>query len=555
MRPRHARAALYAAIVIVAIAASVTSLANGFALDDVAIVADNARVHSLHRWWELFGAPYWPPQFGASLYRPILTLGFAAQWVAGGGAPWVFHAVSVVLYTALCALVLALFFDLVPPVGAAIGAVLFAVHPVHVEAVANVVGQSELLAATAMIGACVIYVRARRTGHIGAVPTAVIALLFVIACLSKEHGLLLPLLLAALELLAVHGEEPSGSLPLRARVRAAGALFGLLGVLGMTYLGVRTAVLGDVLGEMHPVPVYGIRRLWVMLVVVPHWLRLLAWPAHLSADYSPQQIPVLDGPGPELMAGLLSLAAAALTFLALGNRAGNWRGERSAARLGLAWMAVTLLPVSNLFSVMIVEERTLLMSSVGAMLLAGAGAAVVWRERPEGRNTLAWRVCLTAMTGCLVLAGLLRSRARQPVWRDDTTLFTQTVEDAPRSYRAQFFYGQLLFAQGRLAEGERHLRLAIALNPTPADVSPLNFLATEYRDAGMCPRALPLYERALANDAARPDVRYGLASCLLATGRVAEARRLAEDGLRRGDLKAFFLELIARADSARVRGG
>jgi tetratricopeptide (TPR) repeat protein len=162
---------------------------------------------------------------------------------------------------------------------------------------------------------------------------------------------------------------------------------------------------------------------------------------------------------------------------------------------------------------------------------------------------------VTVVVAALVVAGTLRSRQRQRVWRDNATLFAQTAEDAPLSYRAQFFYGQLLFQQGRRAEGERRLKLAIALNPTPSDVSPLNFLATEYRDAGLCPQALPLYERALANDEERPDVRYGMAACLLETGRVGEARHLAQDGVRRGDLKTLFLQLIARSDSLASRGG
>ena len=71
----------------------------------------------------------------------------------------------------------------------------------------------------------------------------------------------------------------------------------------------------------------------------------------------------------------------------------------------------------------------------------------------------------------------------------------------------------------------------------------------------MCPLALPLYERAMANDAQRPDVRYGLAACLLATGRVGEARTLAQEGVRRGDLKSLFLQLIARSDTVARRGG
>ena len=85
-------------------------------------------------------------------------------------------------------------------------------------------------------------------------------------------------------------------------------------------------------------------------------------------------------------------------------------------------------------------------------------------------------------------------------------------------------------------------------------MSPLNYLATQYRDAGMCTQALPLYQRAMAGDSARPDVRYGLAACLLATGRVDDARRLAEDGVRRGDLATLFRSVVARADSAAGSG-
>jgi tetratricopeptide (TPR) repeat protein len=250
---------------------------------------------------------------------------------------------------------------------------------------------------------------------------------------------------------------------------------------------------------------------------------------------------------------ILTLVAAA--FIAAGRGSEPSRRERSTTRLAIAWLAVTLLPVSNLFSVMLVAERTLLLPSVGAVMVAGAIASALLRvSAATERNRLA-RIGLATIVASLVIAGTLRSRGRQRVWRDDAALFAQTAEDAPRSYRAQFFYGQMLFQQGKRAEGERRLRMAIALNPTSSDVSPLNYLATQYRDAGMCPQALPLYERALANDAERPDVRYGLAACLLTTGRFTEARRLAQDGVRRGDLKGLFLELIARSDSVSSRGG
>ena len=535
--------------------ASATGLSNGFALDDLALVADNARVHSLDQWWRLFAVPYWPPQYGPSLYRPLVTIAYALQWSGGGGAPWVFHLCSVMFYAALCALVLALLLEVLPPVPALIGASLFAVHPVHVEAVANVVGQSELMASLAMIASCVVYVRARRTGALGASAILTLCVLYGIAVLCKEHALLRPALLAAIEWFVIDAPAPAQWQALAQRVRAAAPLLVGLSVVAAAYLTTRTVVVGELLGEKHLVPVHGVRRLWVMLVVVPQWLRLLAWPAHLSAEYSPRQIEIPDGPGPGIALGSAILLVCVAAFVALGREPGATRAERVAARLGLVWLAVTLLPVSNLFSVMLVAERTLLLPSVGAVLVAGA--AVSWATRSAGRWSAVSgaRVGFATVVAALVTAGVIRSRERQPVWRDNATLFAQTAEDAPRSYRAQFFYGQLLFEEGKRAEGERRLKLAIALNPTPSDVSPLNYLATQYRDAGLCPQALPLYERALTNDESRPDVRYGLAACLLETGRAREARQLAQEGARRGDLKALFLQLIARSDSVASSGG
>jgi hypothetical protein len=546
---------LYVGIIALAIAASTASMANGFALDDVAIIADNSRVHSLHEWWRIFALPYWPPQYGNSLYRPLVMIGFAAQWAATNGAPWIFHLTNIALYAATSALVLGLLLLLLPPAPAAIAAALFAVHPVHVEAVANVVGQTELLPAAATLAAAIVYVRRRRSGHVGPIGIIAIASLYAVACLSKEHGVLLPLILVALELLAVAEIGPTMAERMRRRVRAAAPLYIALGAVGIAYLVARILVLGDLLGEKQVVPIHGISRLWMMLSVVPHWVRLLIWPAHLSAEYSPQQVPIPDGAGPEIILGVVILGAVVGLFLALGRTNPVTRDERDVARIGLLWAAIALVPVSNLFSVFVLAERTMLMPSIGAAVLLGAAISTLWRRSRGQPRGAFMRAGLVTAGAVLVALGAVRSRQRQPVWRDDVTLFAQTVTDAPLSYRAQFFYGQSMFDQGKLAEGERHLKLAIALNPTPSDVSPLNYLATQYRDAGLCPQALPLYQQAIANDAERPDVRYGLAACLLATGHADDARRIATEGVQRGDLKALFLDLIARSDSASGRHG
>ena len=549
------RLAAYVVAGCLAIAASATSLHNGYALDDLALIVDNTRVHSLERWWHLFALPFWPPQFGASLYRPLVALGFALQWVAGAGSPAVFHLTSIGLYALTCVLVAALALELLPARAACMTAALFAVHPVHVEAVANAVGQSELLAGCTAVAASVIYLRGRREGGpLRARAIAAIGVLFLISCLCKEHAVLLPLLLATLEAFAMH-TSGNATPTLRDRARTAAPVFATMAAVGIAYVLVRTIVLGGLLGERQLVPVDGTRRVWVMLVVAPHWLRLLTWPAHLSAEYSPQAIVIPKGPGLAIVPGLAIFAAVTAAFVALGSGLEATRSVRSTARAGLVWLAITLIPVSNLFSVMLVAERTLFLPSVAVVVIVGAAVAAIDSRLASAPQARTARLAVAAVVTTLIALGTARSASRQRVWRDDATLFAQTVRDAPASYRAQFFYGQMLFQQGRLAEGERRLRLAIALNPTPSDVSPLNYLATRYRDARMCPQALPLYERAMANDDRRPDVRYGLATCLLETGHWSEARRLAEDGVRRGDLRGLFQQLIARTDSARVVDG
>ncbi|HEX5577985.1 MAG TPA: hypothetical protein VFX40_06375, partial [Gemmatimonadaceae bacterium] len=63
-----------------ALAASAGSLVNGFALDDVPIIAKNEAIHSLSSIPRLLTEAYWPPEFGPSLYRPFTSIAFAIQW-------------------------------------------------------------------------------------------------------------------------------------------------------------------------------------------------------------------------------------------------------------------------------------------------------------------------------------------------------------------------------------------------------------------------------------------------------------------------------------------
>ena len=186
-RPAIAAALLAAALFAI-------TLGGTYIYDDLTIILINPRVHDPALWGQ-----HWTKAYGDSvdnLYRPLVTMSYAIQWWLHGDRPWAYHLVNVLLHAAASAGVAELARRLAGTRPAYVAGLLFAAHPVHVEAVANIVGRAELACAAAVVGALVVF--ARRPLTVGRA-VAVWALL-VCAILSKEQGLLLPLMLVALHL-------------------------------------------------------------------------------------------------------------------------------------------------------------------------------------------------------------------------------------------------------------------------------------------------------------------------------------------------------------------
>jgi protein O-mannosyl-transferase len=522
-----------ALIVVLALGSSVTSLTNGFAFDDIPIIVNNERVHTL-AWGDLLTSSYWGSQFGASLYRPLTTIVLSIEWAMGGGKPWLFHATSVLLYTMVCVALYGVARRILPAAGAWTAAAIFAVHPVHVEAVANVVQQSELLAALWLVLALLLYLRARSFGRApNALEIGAILLLYAASFLSKEHGFVLPAVLLAAEGTVVRDERP-----FRVRVRALVPVGIALASSAVALIALRSVVLGSLIGEQMVVEMTWPTRIWTILGIVPEWVRLFLWPAHLSADYSPPTVRVLTAPSSAIVPGILVvLVGMALVVIAM--------RRAKALAFGMLWAMISIIPVSNLFSGFLIAERTLFVPSAGVCLALGWLFARLLEEAAKGSLRAPPRrvagIAWTALIAILAV-GSWRSARRQVVWKDNQTLFAQMVQDSPMGYRAHYLYGTSLFAQGRMADGERELRMAIALNDVDSD--PRNYLATQYRMGKLYAQSIPLYRDALRLNPYRPDSRYGLAHALLETGDLAGARIQVDSGLAGGQLKGYFEALL-----------
>jgi hypothetical protein len=504
-------------IALLAVAASITGVLNGFALDDVLVILRNPRLHSLARAWRVFAETYWPVAQGASLYRPLSSLGFSVQWAIGGGSPVPFHVFSILLYAFACVAFYELAIPLVPPAAALAAAAIFAVHPLHVEAVANVVGQAEVWTALVIFVTVAWYIRARRRGPLRPSQIGGFALAYLVACGFKEHGIILPALLLVAEFTVT---EPGRSR--WARLRSLVPLMLTLAMTGAMFIVLRTAIIGGVKGAGLNELLRGQpfdTRFFTMLRVIVEWVRLFFWPANLSADYSPHRITIATTFDSGMLPGVLVILGVTAIAVAV-------RQSKPAITFGILWAALALLIPSNLLVVtgFVLAERTLFLASAGVALCIGVVALDAWQAM-AGRGPVITRAAVGVF--CLILlAGLARSASRGPVWRDDDSLIRQTLEDAPSSYRAHWMMSFRLTELNRTSEALDEMDLAVMLGQRD-DVMLLAYAGDLFSVAGRCPRALSLYRRALPLAAWNIQLRVNTSMCLLNIGKITEARSIA----------------------------
>jgi len=400
---------LYLVVAACALVPYVPALWNGFAMDDLYIIVWNPLVHSLHGAWRAFGGPYWPPDLGGQMYRPLPLATFALDWSLARGHPALFHAMNLLWHAGAALLVTALARRWADWTTALVAGVIFAVHPVHVEAVANVIGLGELMAA---VGVCLaVYAAVVRQSVLwsGA------ALLF--GLLSKENAVVAPALL-------VWAWIVGAPLALRPGRRRLFMFVASWVVIAGVYLAVRAVVLQPYARLHATAPVFlgesAFAGRLTAVAALGDVVRLLILPLTLRVDYAPAERTIvrsmLDG---RFVIGFACLLLwAVLLVLA-------WRRQRRLEAYGLGWIAIAFLPVSNLlFSTgVLLAERTLYLPSVGLALAAGTALARLPPER--------LRVVLVAV----VLAGGIRSGLRTPVWHDDFSVTQSILEDSPNSYR------------------------------------------------------------------------------------------------------------------------
>jgi Flp pilus assembly protein TadD len=513
-------------VIAAAIGPYLNALTAGFAFDDGPVIRENPVITGPFDLWALLSAPSYPK----NLYRPLTMLSYALNWHLTPDGPALFHAVNIALHAGVSVLVYRLGLALLRHRDAAlVAALLFAVHPVHTEAVTGTVGRAELLAA--FFGLLALRATlARRDGRRGGDALAVLAL--TAAVLSKESALTIWLLIPLCR--AAHA---GGSLwPALARELRSGQWlwFGLpvalllvsrSVVIGSLGLPTAPSALDNVLAHVPTVV-----RIGTALAIVTDYASLLLMPLVLSADYSyAQALPLGTWWSLRLLCGVTLLLASLGSML-------SWGRTRPALAVTVAFPVVTLALTANvLFPIGTVKaERLLYLPSAGIALCA---AALVHRARAG------WRSRRAGILLAIVLVGYsVRTWVRNRDWTDNLTLFGASLQAAPRSAKVHHNLAVVLDRAGRDTEAAIHYREALRLYP-PYDDAAFG-LALQYARKGLTGGAIDWYRKTLAINSRHADANNNLCGALFVSADFAAAEQACRHALLFKPADANLLKVL-----------
>lgn len=401
---------------LLALALYAITLGGTFIYDDVSIVLQDPRMASPGLWKYFWTQPYVPTV--DKVYRPLLSLSFAVQHLLHGERAWPYHLVNILLHAGVSAGVAELGRRIAGWRVGLIAGALFAIHPVHVEAVAAIYGRSELASGLAMvIGLCVFIARPLDGRRV-----AIILACLLVALFTKETGMVFPgLILALLPLKRERGLAPEEKKP--ALWLCAGLVYLLAAYVVFRELMIGfswdRAFLEWVLNPM--VRSHGLDRVLMPVVLVGRYLVLLVAPHRLSLDYGGTAIGWTAGlTDPYLYLGALAIGGwVALACCAVLRR-------RWAVFFCLVGLGLTYGMVGNIVALIgpIFAERIMYLPSafflmLGAMLLAKAPARVG-----------------APVVVLLVLVGGTYAFSYVRLWNDPMALYQRCLADQPGSERA-----------------------------------------------------------------------------------------------------------------------
>jgi hypothetical protein len=434
---------IVAAVLILTFMAYFGTLGYQFVYDDQGQIVQNNFIRSWSSAPRYFTEHVWShvhPNQAGNYYRPVFLLWLLLNRTLFGLNPFLWHLVLVAVHLSVTLLVYVMARRLTKDeMTACIAALIFGLHPTHIEAVAWVSGVTEPLLALFLIPAFLFYLdwrESRESKTERAPDDEVVALyrkpeirlacsflLYTLAMLEKETALVLPIVICGYEWIKSSGQ--SQNFVSRARqslMRAAPFI-----ALSIGYLVVRTIVLKGLGHTLSPLPFSTVLLTWP--AVLWFYIRQLVWPVNLSAF---QDLEYVTSPG------LMTFVLPAIGVVAV--VAGLWIYARKAEAhtrrtllTAFLWLGLPILPVLNI-SVFgegeAVHDRYLYLPSIGFAIIVG----IAFRRLDIGHAKLFGRSAVQMAAVMLITLALGFVTSSQHVyWASDLALFQHGLSFVPNN--------------------------------------------------------------------------------------------------------------------------
>jgi len=493
-----------ALVALLAFAVFAPTLGGGFVYDDLYQIGENDQIRSLRNLPRFFTADVWAAvgMPSSSYYRPLMYTTFAVETAIAGPVPWIFRTTNALLHAAVSVLLALLLLRLGHSPSAALAAgALFAVHPMHAEVVGWPSARPELLVTLFTLGAAYVYAASDPVSGPTRGRFLATGALVMLALLSKETGLLAPVLIA---LVALQRAGGTALRRLSTALRSAAPYLALVVLfVGLRGLAIRTGPAPPLVGDTVSDAVLRIAA------IAGRYLGVMLVPIEASSFRVPSWDHVWWG------LAVLPLAGAALA-LAPRRREAGWLAF---AFLGIALQSVGVPSAGYL------AQRYAYLPSVGVCAFLALVLAGLLLDAASARRR---RIGLAALAATLV-AWTLLLLPRSFEWASSPRLWQAAIERDPDSPTPIANHGYSLLGAGRTEE-------ALALFRRLERVQPGQWAAPcgEARALvamGRLEEAIPFFEKAIARAPEIPLLSQSLAEVYEQLGQLDKAREAYDRAL------------------------
>lgn len=496
---------------MLAVIASITSLNNGFAADDLQQVLNNELIKNLGNLPAAFTSSVWAFMgdniiFAADqYYRPMFNALLTINYAIAGNSAWAWHLVNVLIHAMVSLLVYVVIKEMTARKWlSVIAASIFAVHPVHTESVAWISGVTDPLMALMLLPAFYFYLRYRKTGRNYQI--ALSLFFFLLGLLSKETAIAFPIAILCCELIYFDREAS-----FKERAKRAAYIIALFAAPIFVYLIMRYNALGMMITAT-PARYTLIDTLLTVPLAIAKYLELMFAPAGYSYQH---YTPIVESASSLSFIGPLLLMAAIATAV--------WLTRSPLLRFAAAWFIVFLAPalagMTHFDPEYLVQERYLYLPSIGVCLALALG--IEWIAGRESLIPYAKKAAAAIAAVIIIALGVVHIRQNQ-AWHDNISVYKNTVDVYPDSAIAHASLARAYYESGRPREAEEQANVALQLDPK----SPIAYLTLSYfaQRTAQLNKAISHLETAVSEVRLGPMTRKELATIHLNLARLYSDR-------------------------------